>query len=156
MRIHLFILGVLGTFMKILADESCMPGNPGENLALTANVYPSSETTEGSARKAIDGNRMSCFETEYEKPSWLVLDLKQDYRINTIVITSGNYPQRLDGTEVRVGKSLDGTEKCQTIRTSNAPTIKICCHGMEGRYVTIILKQRREYLPLCEVEVYAQ
>lgn len=27
------------------------------------------------------------------------------------------------------------------------------CHGMEGRYVSVILPGRRRYLTLCEVEV---
>ncbi|XP_063780871.1 pentraxin fusion protein-like isoform X2 [Pseudophryne corroboree] len=158
MRNFLAILGVtvLAIATKTLADDSYMPEKPSKrNLALNAVVYPSSEVTEGSSWKAIDGNRRSCFETKYEQPSWLALDLKQNYRINTVVITSQNYPHRLDGAEVQVGKSLDGAVKCRTIRMSNNPTTKICCHGKEGRYVIITMNLRKEYLPLCEVEVYA-
>ena len=28
------------------------------------------------------------------------------------------------------------------------------CNGMEGRYVTVVIPGRAEYLTLCEVEVY--
>lgn len=30
------------------------------------------------------------------------------------------------------------------------------CHGMEGRWVNVLIPGRSEYLTLCEVEVYAE
>nr|XP_014344326.1 PREDICTED: uncharacterized protein LOC102355748 [Latimeria chalumnae] len=45
--------------------------------------------------------------------------------------------------------------KCGTF-TSNVAgaTETFCCNGMEGRYVTIVIPGRKEYLTLCEVEAF--
>ncbi|XP_075437269.1 pentraxin fusion protein-like [Ascaphus truei] len=147
----------------IMADPSCSPGPDDENIARNGDVYPSSENIEGAARKVIDGNKDtdyrsgSCFETSYEKPAWWVLDLKESYKIDTIIVVNRGdcCAERLMGAEVRVAESLLSTStRCGTITDVRSPQITLCCDGMVGRYITIIITGRKENLTLCEVEVY--
>ena len=47
--------------------------------------------------------------------------------------------------------------RCAVIRhIRRGATQTFNCRGMKGRYVNIVIPRRREYLTLCEVEVYAQ
>lgn len=34
-------------------------------------------------------------------------------------------------------------------------TLAVNCRGMEGRYVSVFIPHRREFLTLCEVQVFA-
>nr|XP_014433016.2 uncharacterized protein LOC106732561 isoform X1 [Pelodiscus sinensis] len=47
--------------------------------------------------------------------------------------------------------------RCGTINDPSLGSLStICCSGLEGRYVTIVIPGRAEYLSLCEVEVLSQ
>ncbi|KAM8966347.1 fucolectin-like [Pelodytes ibericus] len=156
------LVSLVGIFTVGQSGPSCAPGPRGKNLALAGEVYPSSENILGAARRVIDGNKAtdfrsgSCFETTLERPSWWALDLMANYKINTIVVVNRGdcCEERLKGAQVRIGKTLSTTTICSVITDVRSPEITICCKGQVGRYVTIIIKDRREYLSLCEVEVY--
>ncbi|XP_075437465.1 fucolectin-5-like [Ascaphus truei] len=165
----LFVYAVLGW-----AQSCCQPPG-GPNLARPVEANQSSTyiyalspevggaTVEGTADRAIDGNKESnaylhpCSHTKYEQDPWWRLDMKQSNKIDTIVITNRQdcCSERLKGAEVRVGNSADNNNPiCGTINDISKPIITLCCNGMVGRYVSVVIPGRVEYLTLCEVEVY--
>uniref|UniRef100_H3ARV3 Fucolectin tachylectin-4 pentraxin-1 domain-containing protein n=1 Tax=Latimeria chalumnae TaxID=7897 RepID=H3ARV3_LATCH len=117
------------------------------------------------AANAIDGRKdntyysASCTHTKHELSPWWRLQLNKSYKISTIKITNRGEccAMRLQGAEIHVGDTLNVTKnpKCGTF-TSNVAgaTETFCCNGMEGRYVTIVIPGRKEYLTLCEVEAF--
>ncbi|XP_073533090.1 uncharacterized protein [Phyllobates terribilis] len=117
----------------------------------------------GYAKNAIDGGKEtnyyigSCSHTNKVKDPWWKLDLKQSYKISTVVITNRMdcCKERLMGAEVRIGNSSDNNNPvCGKVRNVTSATLSFCCNGMEGRYVSVVIPGRSEYLALCEVEVY--
>ncbi|KAM4601258.1 fucolectin-5-like [Polymixia lowei] len=115
---------------------------------------------------AIDGNRASnwdlasCTHTQQDLNPWWRLDLRKTRKIFTINITNRNgVPERLNGAEIRIGNSLEdngnSNPRCAVISSiAGGVTQSFECNRMEGRYVNIVITGRREYLTLCEVEVY--
>uniref|UniRef100_A0A6I8SHZ6 Fucolectin tachylectin-4 pentraxin-1 domain-containing protein n=1 Tax=Xenopus tropicalis TaxID=8364 RepID=A0A6I8SHZ6_XENTR len=100
-----------------------------------------------------------CTHTDYDNPAWWQLNLKKRYKIGTIVIVNRGdcCSERLLGAEVRVGDSADNNNPiCGTITKVSQATITLSCNGMEGRYVSVVIPGREEYLQLCEVEVYGE
>ncbi|MEE6525392.1 hypothetical protein FKM82_025349 [Ascaphus truei] len=96
--------------------QSCSPQPGAQNLATSGKASQSSNYTPfATADKAIDGNKngvfstQTCTHTNNDKGPWWKLDLKQSYKIDTIVITNRQdcCPERLKGAEVRVGNSAE-------------------------------------------------
>ncbi|XP_063055658.1 fucolectin-like [Engraulis encrasicolus] len=143
-----------------------------ENLALygkatQSTIVRSPWTAEGSPRNAIDGNsdgnfhHGSCSHTDRQLKPWWRVDLLKRYKITSVVITNRDgYAERLNGAEIRIGNNLvdNGTRNplCAVISSIPAGDLETfqCKNGMEGRYVTVVIPGRAEYLTLCEVEVY--
>ncbi|XP_034554314.1 fucolectin-1-like [Notolabrus celidotus] len=140
----------------------------GENLALTGKASQSSLYPEGWANLAIDGNtdsdrqHKSCSHTDNDSSPWWRLDLIKTHKVFSVKITNrrdSTYAQRLDGAELRIGDSIENNgnnnPRCAVIKSIPPfTTAKFNCNGMEGRYVNIVIPGRKEYLTLCEVEVY--
>ncbi|XP_064410321.1 fucolectin-1-like [Latimeria chalumnae] len=138
------------------------------NVALKGKATQSSKRDQlGVPEHAIDGNKnsdfgyLSCTHTEHEMGPWWRVDLKQPYRISAVAITNRGDCcwERLRGAEIYIGNSLEenGTlnPRCASISTvERGSTDSFCCNGMVGRYVTIAIPTRVEYLTLCEVEIY--
>ncbi|KAL7840433.1 hypothetical protein AOLI_G00257560 [Acnodon oligacanthus] len=144
------------------------PTPSGENVALNGKATQSSLYNTGFPSSAIDGNRDgvythgSCTHTNDDLSPWWRLDLLKKHKVFsiTVVNTVDNVPDRLNGTEIRIGDSLDNNgndnPRCAVISTidKETPTMSFECNGMEGRYINIVIPQRKEFLTLCEVEVY--
>ncbi|XP_045072319.1 uncharacterized protein LOC123481147 [Coregonus clupeaformis] len=140
----------------------------GENVSLKGKATQSSLHKFGSAYNAIDGNRDgrwahgSCTHTEVELNPWWRVDLLKTYKVFSVTITNNLdvIPSRLNGAEIRIGNSLDNNNgnnnpRCAVISSIPAGfSSTFQCNGMEGRYVNVVIPDRREYLILCEVEVY--
>ncbi|KAG8431618.1 hypothetical protein GDO86_017925 [Hymenochirus boettgeri] len=134
------------------------------NLARSGAVRQSSTyRPEYSSITAIDGNKETnifshpCAHTNNDNPSWWQLDLRNWYNVQTVVIVNRKdcCSERLKGAEVRIGYSSDNNNPvCGTISDVSQATITLNCKGMEGRYVSVLIPGRAEYLTLCEVEVY--
>ncbi|KAG5271455.1 hypothetical protein AALO_G00180000 [Alosa alosa] len=138
-----------------------------ENVALKGKATQSDLYGYGFAKNAIDGNRRDnnygqgpCTHTQYNLNPWWRVDLLQKYEVFSVIITSRNaYSSRLNGAEIRIGNSLEqngiNNPRCAVISfIPNGLSKTFECHGMEGRYVTVVILGRAEYLTLCEVEVY--
>ncbi|KAM4687851.1 pentraxin fusion protein-like [Discoglossus pictus] len=147
-----------------LISAACEGIQNEKNVALGGSVCQSSMFAGGNPRRAIDGNKsgtfgdISCTHTDKDNPAWWWVNLNDDYKISRVIVTNRRdcCYERLGGAEVRVGNSSLHHENllCDIIRNVLAPTVTICCGRMEGRYVSIAIVTRREYLTLCEVEVY--
>ncbi|KAE8599865.1 hypothetical protein XENTR_v10017370 [Xenopus tropicalis] len=101
----------------------------------------------------------SCSLTGYDNPAWWRLDLKKRYKVEKVVIVNRGdcCGERLLGAEVRVGDSPDNNNPvCGIITDVSKSTITLCCNGLEGRYVSVVIPGREEHLTLCEVEVYGE
>uniref|UniRef100_H2ZWZ1 Fucolectin tachylectin-4 pentraxin-1 domain-containing protein n=1 Tax=Latimeria chalumnae TaxID=7897 RepID=H2ZWZ1_LATCH len=138
-----------------------------KNVGMLGNAAQSSTAYGGAPGRAIDGNRNnnywqnSCTHTKQELNPWWRVDLLKPHKVSTITIVNRKdcCATRLQGAEVRIGNSLanNGNDNpvCGTVTSLSAgSTQSFCCNGMEGRYVSIQIPGRREYLTLCEVEVF--
>ncbi|KAL2079106.1 hypothetical protein ACEWY4_024850 [Coilia grayii] len=143
------------------------PKRNGENVALRGKATQSDLFGNAFAYNAIDGNRDaifghgSCTHTNANLNSWWRVDLLQKYKVFSVIITNrvDAVPHRLNGAEIRIGNSLENNginnPRCAVISSIPAgASYTFLCHGMEGRYVTVVIPGRAEYLTLCEVEVY--
>ncbi|XP_073447656.1 uncharacterized protein [Aquarana catesbeiana] len=134
------------------------------------NVAPKGTATQSSdhevqAKGANDGslvnNHPHCSHTQYDLEPWWNLDLNSRMRIFSIAITNRKEccGYRLNGVEIRIGFSKDDVRKnarCAILTSvDQGGTLAINCRGMEGRYVSVFIPRRREYLTLCEVQVFA-
>ncbi|OCT77244.1 hypothetical protein XELAEV_18032443mg [Xenopus laevis] len=133
------------------------------NLAKLGEATQSSDLDSQGAQLAIDGvkhtdnSQGSCSHTENDNPAWWRLDLKVRYKVETVVIRNrmDSHRERLLGAEIRVGDSVNNNNPiCSTITNISQANITLCCNGMEGRYVSVVIPNRKEYLTLCEVEVF--
>uniref|UniRef100_A0A674A4B1 Fucolectin tachylectin-4 pentraxin-1 domain-containing protein n=1 Tax=Salmo trutta TaxID=8032 RepID=A0A674A4B1_SALTR len=140
---------------------------PVVNVALKGVANQSSLHGDGHAHNAIDGNRESdffklfCTHTEHETNPWWRVDLLDMYRVTAVIITNRGdcCPERLDGAEIRIGKSLEnnGINNPRCVVISNIPagqTNNFQCNEMEGRYVVVLIPGQDKVLTLCEFEVY--
>uniref|UniRef100_A0A3P9QA12 Si:ch211-215k15.4 n=1 Tax=Poecilia reticulata TaxID=8081 RepID=A0A3P9QA12_POERE len=138
----------------------------GENLALQGRASQSSLNGVYLPYNAIDGNRGnqlikgSCSQTSNDSNPWWRLDLRKTRKVFSIkVVNQDSAEERLNGTEIRIGDSLDNNgnnnSRCGVITVSPGKSLyEFDCNGMDGRYVNIVIPDRSEYLTLCEVEVY--
>ncbi|XP_030604709.1 fucolectin-4-like [Archocentrus centrarchus] len=142
------------------------PAPTEENLALQGEATQSSRHSFGIAYNAIDGNRnskwedASCTLTRKSMSPWWRLDLRKTHKVFSVnVVNQDSNPERLNGAEIRIGDSLDNNgnnnSRCAVITgIAGGAVADFTCNGMEGRYVNIIIPERKEFLSLCEVEVY--
>ncbi|XP_059195108.1 fucolectin-1-like [Centropristis striata] len=138
----------------------------GENLALQGKASQSSLHSIGIANNAIDGDRdtlwgrASCMHTNNDFNPWWRVDLGKTHKVFSVTITNyRNTNHQLRDAEIRIGDSLanngNTNPRCAVIsRIPAGFTETFECHGMDGRYVNIVIPGRTEYLILCEVEVY--
>ncbi|XP_076846232.1 uncharacterized protein LOC143491266 isoform X1 [Brachyhypopomus gauderio] len=142
------------------------PTPHGENVALKARATQSSLYVTGFPSNAIDGNpdgvygHGSCTHTEQDFGPWWRLDLLEQHKVFSIHVTNRQeLPERLKGAEIRIGDSLNNNgnnnPRCAEILSTDTNTkLSYECKGMEGRYINIVIPGRKEYLTLCEVEVF--
>ncbi|XP_036414066.1 fucolectin-5-like [Colossoma macropomum] len=143
------------------------PTQRGENVALKKAATQSSLYGTGLASKAVDGNRDgvynhgSCTHTNNDLGPWWRLDLLKQHRVFSITVTNrqDQVPERLNGAEIRIGDTLDNNgnnnPRCGLIpNASHTPSVTFQCNGMVGRYINVVIPERKEYLSLCEVEVF--
>uniref|UniRef100_A0A3B4XPH1 Fucolectin tachylectin-4 pentraxin-1 domain-containing protein n=1 Tax=Seriola lalandi dorsalis TaxID=1841481 RepID=A0A3B4XPH1_SERLL len=138
----------------------------GENLALQGKATQKSMFEYGLAYNAIDGNRAakwedaSCAQTDKILNPWWRLDLRKTHKVFSVKIVNRDlFAERLNGAEIRIGDSLenDGNNNARCAVISHIPSgavVEFQCHGMDGRYVNVVIPERSDYLSLCEVEVY--
>ncbi|XP_037640569.1 uncharacterized protein LOC119496950 [Sebastes umbrosus] len=163
------VMMILSVFLLLLLLETCS-AITYENVALRGKATQSDryEHAFGAADSAIDGNRESnfhsgsCTHTDEETNPWWRVDLLESYIVTSVIITNRGdcCQQRLNGAEVHIGNLLQdngaANPVCALITSIPAgDTVEFqCSGGMDGRYVTIVVPGREEYLTLCEVEVY--
>ncbi|XP_053323910.1 uncharacterized protein LOC128497775 [Spea bombifrons] len=155
----LLVLGLLGR------THGCAPGEGEANIARNGVATQSSNFNQNIAEKAIDGSdapefsELSCTHTQGGTPPWWKVDLNKTYKVNTIIVSNRRdcCETRLLGAEIRIGNSEDNNNPvCGTVTDVSRLKISFCCNGMEGRYVSVVIPTRAEYLTLCEVEVYGE
>ncbi|KAI7790697.1 hypothetical protein IRJ41_006848 [Triplophysa rosa] len=140
-----------------------------ENLAFKGNATKSSPFNIWLAANAIDGKRYGsplssvCSATDYKSNPWWRLDLQDVYYITTVIITvrPDCCPDQTNGAEILVGNSLENNgnnnSRCAVISGLLAGhSNSYSCHGMEGRYVNVVMTGHTAHLVLCEVEVYGK
>nr|XP_060628780.1 uncharacterized protein LOC132773555 [Anolis sagrei ordinatus] len=169
-------MGLLATVVILVGHGeawSCKPELQGHfrNLArgrpaFQSSLYPLHNI--GLASKAVDGNCngdwyniKSCTHTNRDYEPWWYVDLGEEYAIATVVVKNRGdcCGERLQGAQIRVGNyggnNCKSNFHCGTITDTRAGSIStISCYGFKGRYVSIIIPNRREWLHVCEVEVY--
>ncbi|XP_026546725.1 fucolectin-4-like, partial [Notechis scutatus] len=139
------------------------------NLALRKPTYQSSiypNSFGGPPDRAVDGDchgvwtHASCTHTHLEKDPWWRVDLGESYKIYAVVVKNRQdcCSHRLFGAEIHLGDSLENNgifnHLCGIIQDASLGSIStIYCDNNRGRYISIHLP-RKEYLTVCEVEVY--
>ncbi|XP_006004939.1 uncharacterized protein LOC102347739 [Latimeria chalumnae] len=169
-RVEYLTLCEVEVYGSVVEFQSAVHSPGGENIALKGTATQSSlHDNGGRPENAIDGNKdavyggQSCSHTQIEQNPWWRLDLKEIHAIDIVVITNRNdcCPERLKGVEVWVGSSIDnsGADSFQCIPWElvdfPGPTFHFGCNGKKGRYVTVVIPNREDYLTLCEVEVFS-
>ncbi|CAK6982627.1 uncharacterized protein LOC111644533, partial [Scomber scombrus] len=146
---------------------------PTENVALRGKATQSHrwegapERAFGAAYNAIDGNRESkysagsCTHTVGQTNPWWRVDLLESYVVTSVVITNRGdcCAERINGAEIHIGNSLQNNgvanPVCAVITHIPAGfTQTFQCNGMDGRYINIVIPGRKDFLVICEVEVY--
>ncbi|XP_065256257.1 uncharacterized protein LOC135875191 [Emys orbicularis] len=163
------LLMAIGILAGTGVSEKCTPPAGGQNLALGRLAIQSSTNDQYEPGKAVDGkhsgilNDHSCTHTQCDHEPWWRVDLGSRQSVSTVIVKNREdcCGQRLEGAQIRVGDSLDDHGKhnpiCGTITNTGLGSVStICCKGLQGRYVTIVIPGRRGILTLCEVEVIAQ
>uniref|UniRef100_A0A671QTM9 Fucolectin tachylectin-4 pentraxin-1 domain-containing protein n=1 Tax=Sinocyclocheilus anshuiensis TaxID=1608454 RepID=A0A671QTM9_9TELE len=132
------------------------------NLALGGKAVQSSRYSAlTAAHNAIDGNRESnyargsCSITNADRDPWWRVDLGDVYRITRVSVTNRGdcCEKRIEGIQIRIGNSLHNNAAVGPIPLGG--TKSFAFKPIKGRYVNLIVPGRKEYLTLCEVEVYS-
>ncbi|XP_078686501.1 uncharacterized protein LOC144919130 isoform X4 [Branchiostoma floridae x Branchiostoma belcheri] len=164
-RLTLFaLLIVLGGSSEATAGQGTGTGST-TNLALNRPATQSSTDFKGAPGRAVDGNRnaiyakKSCSHTAMERDPWWRVDLGSSQCVDRVVVVKrqrigGHW---LEGFQVYVGDNPNVVEnptcgKKQSVAGKDVITVD--CGGLTGRYVGIALPGKKQYLILCEVEVY--
>ncbi|XP_071950910.1 fucolectin-like [Antedon mediterranea] len=159
---------------EIITEEMTPSSRPTVNVKVTKFVEAKQSSNYGYsgavAGKAIDGKtdgnfgKKTCTHTQNSGNPWWYVDLGSPIPISKIVIYNrgdccGN---RLRDAKVRVGNNNvspfdKGNDQCgATLSTSmirTNPIEIVCSPPITGQYVSVYLP-RREFLTLCEVELY--
>uniref|UniRef100_A0A671QTR1 Fucolectin tachylectin-4 pentraxin-1 domain-containing protein n=1 Tax=Sinocyclocheilus anshuiensis TaxID=1608454 RepID=A0A671QTR1_9TELE len=139
------------------------------NLALGGKAVQSSRYSAlTAAHNAIDGNRESnyargsCSITNADRDPWWRVDLGDVYRITRVSVTNRGdcCEKRIEGIQIRIGNSLHNNGNNNDLAAAVGPiplggTKSFAFKPIKGRYVNLIVPGRKEYLTLCEVEVYS-
>ncbi|XP_035657369.1 uncharacterized protein LOC118403040 [Branchiostoma floridae] len=143
------------------------------NVALGKTTTASSHPSLWGPEKAVDGFRGTavswynqCLHTNQVYQPWWKVDLGagDPYTVNRVsVLNRGDCcGDRLRNFQVRVGPNENFAQNDQcgetyTARPANGATIVVYCdQPMSGRYVSIQVMGRSEYLQICDVEVFAE
>ncbi|XP_078542752.1 fucolectin-5-like [Lissotriton helveticus] len=159
------LLLAVSIFRGIWADPVCEPTPATEDLALKGTAtqssqYPYLGLPSYPLNTKRNGNYFEkyCSATNGDMNPWWKVDLGQSQPIGSVVVVNRAdcCPERLRGAEVRVGDNVNNNNPvCGTITNLGAGSVTtLCCKGMVGRYVSVVITGRREYLTLCGVEVY--
>ncbi|XP_075000623.1 LOW QUALITY PROTEIN: uncharacterized protein LOC142079776 [Calonectris borealis] len=157
-----------GAFWRRVTPSPAVPA--AQNVALGRPATQSSVLDAGSgAANAVDGNRDgdwergSCTHTTEEPEPWWRVDLGRRHAVYAVVVKNRHDCcwERLKGAEVHVGNSLVDRGRrnpvCGIITDAGPGSLStVCCHGLRGRYVSILIPGREDALVLCEVEVIRQ
>ncbi|XP_055506163.1 pentraxin fusion protein-like [Leucoraja erinacea] len=134
------------------------------------NVAPGGRATqssnERSAGRAVDGktgDKDSCAVTDSDTDPWWRLDLLEKHQVWSVRITNTDGDPRadIDGADIRIGDSFhnhgNDNPRCAAISSIGLNAVEsFDCGGMQGRFVNVVRRGKRERLTLCEVEVFAQ
>ncbi|XP_030045990.1 uncharacterized protein LOC115460340 [Microcaecilia unicolor] len=163
-KMYFSLILLLGIYGGIQANSDCSPRPSEKNIALTGEATQISVDYNGFANLAIDGNsntnyyKGSCSHTSFYLSPWWRLDLKRSWKIGSIVVVNRGdcCSERLQGAQIRIGNSPDNNNPTCGIITDIrlGSSTRLCCHGMEGRYVSVVMPSRQQWLTICEVEVY--
>uniref|UniRef100_A0A803JJA6 Pentraxin n=1 Tax=Xenopus tropicalis TaxID=8364 RepID=A0A803JJA6_XENTR len=140
-----------------------------KNVAPQGIPYQSSYYGQrGQAKRAIDGSLSSnymegdCSHTNKQIQPWWQLDMRGKMRVHSVAITNRGdcCRERINGAEIRIGNSKEdggiNNPRCGVVfKMDYEETLSFNCKGMEGRYVTVTIPDRMEFLTLCEVQVFA-
>uniref|UniRef100_A0A8C4SM91 Fucolectin tachylectin-4 pentraxin-1 domain-containing protein n=1 Tax=Erpetoichthys calabaricus TaxID=27687 RepID=A0A8C4SM91_ERPCA len=148
-------------------DFSCLTCFPFDIAVNVARQGIASQSTIylGTPSLAIDGNTDgnfgdgSCTHTDFLPNSWWEVDLRATYAVSMVVVynRADCCDTRLMGAQIRVGQASAVTQQitCGTITTTYPGSVSsICCNGLQGRYVSVVLPNTSQPLTLCEVQVY--
>ncbi|XP_077865309.1 uncharacterized protein LOC144351913 [Saccoglossus kowalevskii] len=153
----------------ILCEVEIMAvANALSNVAYGKPAEQSSQFKDGSAIKAVDGDTSSdyshhsCMHTQFEYEPWWRVDTECECGIEYIVITNRQdcCSDRLIGAEVRIGNSRflnESNTLCGTVTRANIEDVDIvinCGDTIVGRYVSIQIFNRTDYLHVCEVKAF--
>ncbi|KAM5180830.1 fucolectin-1-like [Mantella aurantiaca] len=140
-----------------------------KQLELATNIASSGQPSQSSVYldtgpdKAIDGSQDLnwshgfCSGTYYDFEPWWRLDMGESLKIEIVVVSGREdiYLQMMHGLEVRVGDSPDNNNPvCGKISSTVDLKTTFCCDGMDGRYISLVIPGRSEFMDVCEVEVY--
>ncbi|XP_075599255.1 uncharacterized protein LOC142600284 isoform X1 [Balearica regulorum gibbericeps] len=155
-----------------VVEQGCAALPGAQNVALGRPATQSSVLDASSvAANAVDGNRDSdwergdsCAHTVEEPEPWWRVDLGRRHVVYAVLVKNRHDCcwERLKGAEVRVGDSLvdrgrHNPVSCGIITDAGPGSLStVCCHGLRGRYVTVLIPGREDALVLCEVEVIRQ
>ncbi|XP_078602190.1 uncharacterized protein LOC144876595 isoform X2 [Branchiostoma floridae x Branchiostoma japonicum] len=158
----------VGTFKYLEIEYECTftESLRGPNLALGRPTQQSSVGHDGVPARAVDGvldgvySGDSCTHTQLTDNPWWRVDLGSARSIGDVVIFNRQdcCSERLNPFQVHVGISPDdvgSNPTCggdHTVPAGQA-AVTVDCRGHTGRYVGIMLPTR-QYLTLCEVQVY--
>ncbi|XP_040399697.1 fucolectin-1-like [Cygnus olor] len=130
-------------------------------------MQSSTSSGAGAAANAVDGNRDSnwrhgsCSHTRREHEPWWAVDLGGRHAVAAVLVKNRQDCcwQRLRGAQVHVGDAPaeHGRDNpiCGIIADASPGSLStVCCRGLRGRYVSVLIPGREEQLALCEVEVY--
>ncbi|KAI8514471.1 hypothetical protein Bbelb_070620, partial [Branchiostoma belcheri] len=135
------------------------------NLALNRPATQSSTDFRGAPGRAVDGNRnaiyakKSCSHTAMERDPWWRVDLGSSQCVDRVVVVKRQHigGHWLEGFQVYVGDNPNVVENptCGGKQSvAGKDVITVDCGGLTGRYVGIALPDKKQYLILCEVEVF--
>ncbi|KAM5180829.1 fucolectin-5-like [Mantella aurantiaca] len=141
----------------------CSPLPWATNIASSGQASQVGTLSTFTANKAFDGSKDLdathgfCAHTNKVMNSWWRLDMGESLKIEIVVVwgRTDDGLQWLNGLEVRIGDSPDNNNPvCGKISGTVDLKTTFCCDGMEGRYISLVIPGRSEYLVVCEVEVY--
>ncbi|XP_072509775.1 uncharacterized protein [Notamacropus eugenii] len=142
----------------------------GVNIALGKISYQSSTFHPlGSSDKAIDGNeasdfyKNSCTHTNDDFEPWWMVDLTAEFIVdNIMIIPRGDRCMGMTAKyEIRIGDSKENGGKSNSrcgdkARISPGQKHIFKCDGIKGRFITVTMPEVKEFLSLCEVEVFGK